>query len=102
MAEPRSEPDMGNPSVRDRRGASGNVTHGGTRLPRRNRKGGAGHSPPNCVARPDSIPTNPPYGILGCDGNVGIIRSPISAITLPDPDPDRPSRIAGGAGKRGP
>ena len=48
---------MGNPSVRDRREASGNVTHGGTRLPRRNRKRGDGHSPPNGVARPDSIPT---------------------------------------------
>jgi hypothetical protein len=52
---------MGNPSVRDRREASGNVTYGGTRLPRRNRKGGDGHSPPNGVARPDSIPTSARY-----------------------------------------
>src|SRR6516165_5285344 len=52
---------MGNPSVRDRREALGNVTHGGTRLPRRNRKRGDGHSPPNGVARPDSIPTSARY-----------------------------------------
>jgi hypothetical protein len=37
------------------------VTYGGTRLPRRNRKGGDGHSPPNGVARPDSIPTSARY-----------------------------------------
>ena len=27
--QPRSEPDSGNPTVRDRRGARGNVAHGG-------------------------------------------------------------------------
>jgi hypothetical protein len=32
---PRSEPDWGNPTVRDRRGACGNVDHGGTRTPPR-------------------------------------------------------------------
>jgi hypothetical protein len=32
---PRSEPDWGNPTVRDRRGACGNVDHGGTRHPPR-------------------------------------------------------------------
>ena len=33
--EPRSEPDWGNPTVRDRRGACGNVDYGGTRTPPR-------------------------------------------------------------------
>jgi len=37
------------------------VTYGGTRLPRRNRKGGDGHSPPNGIARPNSIPTSARY-----------------------------------------
>ena len=46
QAEPRSEPDSGNPTVRDRRGALRNVTHGGTRNPLRNRKSGSGHSSP--------------------------------------------------------
>jgi len=33
--EPRSEPDWGNPTVRDRRGACGNADYGGTRTPPR-------------------------------------------------------------------
>jgi hypothetical protein len=33
--KPRSEPDWGKPTVRDRRGACGNVDHGGTRTPPR-------------------------------------------------------------------
>ena len=45
-AEPRPEPDSGKPTVRNRRGASGNVAHGGTRNPPRNRKGGRGNAPP--------------------------------------------------------
>ena len=32
---PRSAPDWGHPAVRDRRGACGNVDHGGTRHPPR-------------------------------------------------------------------
>jgi hypothetical protein len=44
--KPRSEPDSGNPTVRDRRGASGNVAHGGNVNPPCNRKGGAGNPPP--------------------------------------------------------
>src|SRR6266700_5016578 len=32
---PRSEPDWGNPTVRDRRGACGNVDHGGIKHPPR-------------------------------------------------------------------
>jgi hypothetical protein len=54
---PRSEPDWGNPAVRDRRGAWGNVSHGRTRIPARQRKRGAGHSRPTGRARPRSIPT---------------------------------------------
>ncbi len=45
-AEPRSEPDSGNPTVRDRRGALRNVIHGEPRNPLRNRKSGTGHSSP--------------------------------------------------------
>ena len=45
-AEPRSEPDSGNPTVRDRRGALRNVTHGEPRNPLRDRKSGNGHSSP--------------------------------------------------------
>ena len=36
--KPGSEPYSGNPTVRDRRGACGNVDNGGTRHPPRNRK----------------------------------------------------------------
>ena len=57
QGKPRSKPESGNPTFRDCRGAPGNVAHGGARLPRCNRKGSDGHSPPNGVARPDSIPT---------------------------------------------
>ena len=35
VGRPRSEPDWGKPTVRDRRGACGNVDHGGTRYPPR-------------------------------------------------------------------
>jgi len=45
-AEPRPEPDSRNATVRDHRGASGDVAHGGTRTPPRNRKGEAGNAPP--------------------------------------------------------
>jgi len=44
--KPRSEPDSGKPTVRDRRGAQGNVAQGGTVNPSRNRKGGNGNPPP--------------------------------------------------------
>jgi len=33
------QPDAGNPTVRDERGACGNMNHGGTRTPLHNRKG---------------------------------------------------------------
>ncbi len=58
-AEPRSEPDSGNPTVRDRRGALRNVTHGGTRNPLRNRKSGTGHSSPT-GARAQLLSRHPP------------------------------------------
>ena len=47
---------------------------------------------PRPISRPWSrTGENPPYGILGGDdGNVGIIRSPVRAIVLPDHQPDRP------------
>lgn len=36
--DPRSEPDSGKPTVRDRRGAYGNVGYDGARNPSHNRK----------------------------------------------------------------
>ncbi len=50
--KPRSEPDSGNPIVRDRRGAWGNVVHGGNVNPPRNRKGGDGNPPPTGARAP--------------------------------------------------
>ena len=40
------KPYWGKPAVRNFRGAPGDVTHGGTRNPSRNRKGGYGNAPP--------------------------------------------------------
>jgi len=56
-AEPRSEPDSGNPTVRDRRGALGNVVYGGIRIPPHNRKSACRKLSTSGCARPDSIPT---------------------------------------------
>jgi hypothetical protein len=46
---------------------------------------------PRPISRPWSrTGENPPYGILGRDdGNVGIIRSPVRAVVLPDQQPGR-------------
>ena len=55
--EPRSEPDSGNPTVRDRRGARGNVTHGRTRNPLSRPKGLYWKLSAYRCARPGSIPT---------------------------------------------
>ena len=51
--KPRSEPDSGNPTVRDRREAPGNVAHGGNVNPPRNRKGWAGNPPPKSARARD-------------------------------------------------
>lgn len=50
VVEPRSEPDSGKPTVRDRRGGLERRGHGGTVNPLRNRKGGAGNPPPKVGA----------------------------------------------------
>ncbi len=55
--KPRSEPDSGNPTVRDRRGAYGNVGYGGTRNPPHNRKGACRSLSTYGRARRTSIPT---------------------------------------------
>ncbi len=55
--EPRSEPDSGNPTVRDRRGALGNVVYGGTRIPPHNRKSACRKLSTYGCAHPNSIPT---------------------------------------------
>ena len=50
------KPDPGNPAVRDYRGASGNVSHGGNVHPSCNRKSGKRTPPTYSGARPISIP----------------------------------------------
>jgi hypothetical protein len=50
------KPDLGNPAVRDYRGASGNVSHGGNVHPSCNRKSGKRKPPTYSGARPISIP----------------------------------------------
>src|SRR6516165_4549037 len=50
------KPDPGNPAVRDYRGASGNVSHGGNVHPSCNRKSRKRKPPTYSVARPISIP----------------------------------------------
>jgi hypothetical protein len=50
------EPDPGNLAVRDYRGASGNVSHGGNVHPSCNRKSGKRKPPTYSGARPISIP----------------------------------------------
>jgi len=50
------KPDPGNPAVRDYRGASGNVSHGGNVHPPRNRKSGKRKPLTYSWARPISIP----------------------------------------------
>jgi hypothetical protein len=47
--KPRSEPDSGKPTVRDRRGALGNTGYGRTRNPLHIRKSGGGNSLPNVL-----------------------------------------------------
>ena len=61
--KPRSEPDSGNPTVRDRREAPGNVAHGGNVNPPRNRKGGAGNPPPKS-ARARDLSRQAPFKAL--------------------------------------
>ena len=51
------KPDSVNLTVRDYRGALGNVRHGGNVNPPRNRKSGSGNPLTYSVARPISIPT---------------------------------------------
>ena len=50
------KPDLGNPAVRDYRGASGNVSHGGNVHPPRDRKSGKRKPLTYSWARPISIP----------------------------------------------
>ena len=54
------KPDPGDPAVRDYRGASGNVSHGGNVHPSCNRKSRKWNPPTYSVARPISIPIQSP------------------------------------------
>ena len=101
QAEPRSEPDSGNPTVRDRRGALRNVTHGGTRNPLRNRKSGSGHSSPK-GARAQLLSRHPlaAFEVAGA-GNGVTVRSTRARMgkpgiqTRPEPHglPRQPSTL---------
>src|SRR5215510_11347805 len=59
------KPDPGNPAVRDYRGASGNVSHGGNVHPSCNRKSGKRKPPTYSGARPISIPIWSGCGVSG-------------------------------------
>jgi hypothetical protein len=58
------KPDSGNLTVRDYRGASENVRHGGNVNPSCNRKSGNGNPLTSSEARPISIPVNVVLGNL--------------------------------------
>ena len=80
-AEPRSEPDSGHPTVRDRRGALGDVTHGEPRNPTRKSKERLWSLLAYRCARPGSIPTTRTSGSVGGQGQ----QRPWS--TRPDAEP---------------
>ena len=114
-AEPRPEPDSGQPTVRDRRGASGDVAHGGTRTPPRNRKGESGNAPPT-GARAWDLSRHPHARIRGGTGRqrpvlpdrhflavgpvaglAGRVPKPAgAALLIPTPGPPQcdPARVA--------
>src|SRR5215472_12549304 len=70
------KPDPGNPAVRDYRGASGNVSHGGNVHPSCNRKSGKRKPPTYSGARPISIPIcSPPLASI-------LIYHSIETLTL--------------------
>ncbi len=67
---------------------------GGSKLPSRVGMPGAGLTTPLCGKAPSDRPALKPYwgkpavrNFRGGDGNVGIIRSPVRAIALPDKSP---------------
>src|SRR5215470_16047074 len=61
------KPDPGNPAVRDYRGASGNVSHGGNVHPSCNRKSGKRKPPTYSGARPISIPIGSRHLLQGIE-----------------------------------
>ncbi len=72
--KPRSEPDSGNPTVRDRREAYGNVGYGGTRNPPHNRKGACRSLSTYGCAHRISIPTS--AHLLRRAARCGVVSSP--------------------------
>jgi hypothetical protein len=69
------KPDPGNPAVRDYRGASGNVSHGGNVHPSCNRKSRKRKPPTYSVARPISIP------IEASETDFGYSSTPIICVS---------------------
>ena len=72
------KPDPGNPAVRDYRGASGNVSHGGNVHPSYNRKSRKRKPPTYSVVRPISIPIDGIYvfypGLPACSFSPNVAR----------------------------
>ena len=70
--EPRSEPAWGKPTVRDRRGACGNVDHGGTRHPPRVSKERVLETLHLKLCVPQIYPDSDPYALISLfqDGEI--------------------------------
>ena len=100
-AEPRSEPDSGHPTVRDRRGALGDVTHGEPRNPIRNRKSGLGHSSPTGARAQDLSrqPARPDLWGAGVGNDPGLPDQPEGIAVLPHPVALLEHRLAHGSRK---
>ena len=79
-AEPRPEPDSGNPTVRDRRGASGNVASWSTDL--------------HAARAPDFYLDNRMHGSMGAGGNRHQSARPRGATRLRLPDQPPAVRLA--------
>ena len=90
-AEPRSEPDSGHPTVRDRRGALGDVTHGEPRNPTRKSKERLWSLLAYRCARPGSIPTTRTSGSVGGQGQ----QRPWSTRPLLDSNAVHADAVAG-------
>src|SRR5438105_6197415 len=73
--------DLGNPAVRDYRGASGDVGQGGNEIPSRNRKGVNGNPPPTTGAS-ELYPNQTPFAPLRLCGGPPGPRGPARTRSL--------------------
>ena len=77
------KPDSGNLTVRDYRGASGNVSHGGTVIPSCNRKSGNG-TPPPTAGRARFLSQSRPSGLMSGDGKRSDANRPQATAPIVD------------------